>query len=103
MPSTAARVGPSLDGSTVALPWHVSQPELAGFIAMKVASAQIMEVVIMLLVAAGIFNTLFVSVMERLREFSDNVPRPAAPGAARDRVIGIRSRPEAETVVVFGR
>jgi ABC-type lipoprotein release transport system permease subunit len=28
-----------------------------------------MEVIIMILVAAGIFNTLFVSVMERLREF----------------------------------
>jgi ABC-type antimicrobial peptide transport system permease subunit len=36
---------------------------------MKVASARFMEAIIMLLVAAGIFNTLFVSVMERMREF----------------------------------
>ncbi len=57
--------GPDL----VAMPWHRSQPELAGFIAMKVAGAQIMEAIIMVLVAAGIFNTLFVSVMERVREF----------------------------------
>jgi ABC-type lipoprotein release transport system permease subunit len=57
--------GPGL----VALPWHRSQPELAGFIAMKVAGAQVMETIIMVLVAAGIFNTLFVSVMERIREF----------------------------------
>jgi len=66
--AVAARLaapGPEL----VALPWHRSQPELAGFIAMKVAGAQIMEAIIMVLVAAGIFNTLFVSVMERVREF----------------------------------
>jgi ABC-type lipoprotein release transport system permease subunit len=54
---------------SVALPWFVTQPEVSGFIAMKVVSARIMEVIIMLLVVAGIFNTLFVSVMERMREF----------------------------------
>ncbi len=52
-----------------AVPWYESQPELSGFITMKVVGSQVMEVVIMLLVAAGIFNTLFVSVMERVREF----------------------------------
>jgi ABC-type lipoprotein release transport system permease subunit len=36
---------------------------------MKVGSARFIEVLIAVLVAAGIFNTLFVSVMERLREF----------------------------------
>jgi ABC-type lipoprotein release transport system permease subunit len=36
---------------------------------MKVGSAIFMEVLIAIIVAAGIFNTLFVSVMERLREF----------------------------------
>ncbi|MBW2243652.1 MAG: ABC transporter permease [Deltaproteobacteria bacterium] len=52
-----------------AIPWHRLQPELAGFIAMKVGGTWVMEVIIMLLVAAGIFNTIFVSVMERMREF----------------------------------
>ena len=52
-----------------AVPWYDSQPELSGFIAMKVVGAYVMELIIMLLVAAGIFNTLFVSVMERVREF----------------------------------
>lgn len=57
-------------GSNVAaLPWHRAQPELAAFIAMKVGSARFIEVLIAVLVAAGIFNTLFISVMERLREF----------------------------------
>jgi ABC-type lipoprotein release transport system permease subunit len=49
--------------------WPETQPELAGFISMKVSGSQLFEMIIMILVAAGIFNTLFVSVMERLREF----------------------------------
>ena len=36
---------------------------------MKVGSARFIEILIAVLVAAGIFNTLFISVMERLREF----------------------------------
>ncbi len=60
-----AQPGPAV----IALPWHRTQPELAAFIAMKVGSTRFMEVFIAILVAAGIFNTLFVSVMERLREF----------------------------------
>jgi ABC-type lipoprotein release transport system permease subunit len=65
----AAELAPQLDTGLAVVPWHRNQPDLAGFITMKVVSTQFMEVVIMLLVAAGIFNTLFVSVMERLREF----------------------------------
>ena len=53
----------------VVLTWDEAQPDLAGFIAMKEGGASIFEVIIMVLLAAGIFNTLFVSVMERLREF----------------------------------
>ncbi|MFC1654473.1 ABC transporter permease [Myxococcota bacterium] len=49
--------------------WPETQPELAGFISMKTSGSQLFEMIIMILVAAGIFNTLFVSVMERLREF----------------------------------
>jgi ABC-type lipoprotein release transport system permease subunit len=60
-----SRVGPGV----VALPWHRSQPELAALIAMKVGGARFIEILIAVLVAAGIFNTLFISVMERLREF----------------------------------
>jgi len=63
----AARLG-ELPGA-VALPWDQIAPELSGFIAMKVGGAIFFEIVIALLVVASIFNTLFVSVMERLREF----------------------------------
>lgn len=65
-------VADRLDGSlreATALTWDEIQPELSGFIAMKVGGAIFMEIIIAILVAAGIFNTLFVSVMERLREF----------------------------------
>lgn len=43
--------------------------DLSGFIAMKVGGARFMELVLLVLVAVGIFNTLFMSVMERRREF----------------------------------
>ena len=65
----AQRLGDIVDSGTVALAWDEIQPELASFIAMKVGGARFMEIVIAILVAAGIFNTLFVSVMERTREF----------------------------------
>jgi len=65
----ALRLGSTLGAGTAALSWRETQPELAGFIAMKVGGAIFIEVLIAILVAAGIFNTLFVSVMERLREF----------------------------------
>ncbi|MCB9797105.1 MAG: ABC transporter permease [Alphaproteobacteria bacterium] len=62
-------LAPKLDPSLDALTWSELRPELRGFIAMKVGGARFMELVIMILVAASIFNTLFVSVMERMREF----------------------------------
>jgi ABC-type lipoprotein release transport system permease subunit len=65
----AARLDRQLDDGSRALAWTEVQPELAGFIAMKTSGTAFFEVIIMILVAAGIFNTLFVSVMERLREF----------------------------------
>jgi len=66
--SVADKLRPQV-GEAVALPWYEAQPDLAGFIAMKTGSTLIMEVIITVLIAAGIFNTLFVSVMERMREF----------------------------------
>ena len=65
----AARLGPDLGDAAAAVPWNEARPELAAFIAMKVGGGVIMIIVIALMVAAGIFNTVFVSVMERLREF----------------------------------
>jgi ABC-type lipoprotein release transport system permease subunit len=67
--TVAAAMQKGLKGSAVALPWYEVQPELAGFISMKESGAAFFEIIIMVLIAAGIFNTLFVSVMERMREF----------------------------------
>ncbi|MFP8881791.1 MAG: FtsX-like permease family protein [Myxococcota bacterium] len=76
----ASRLGEDFDRDSVALTWQEVQPDLAGFIAMKIAGAQFMEAVIMVLVAAGIFNTIFVSVMERLREFGVMMAIGFSPG-----------------------
>lgn len=72
-PRDAHAIAETLQGRlaspAVAATWDELAPELAGFIGMKRASATVMEAIIMILLAAGVFNTLFVSVMERLREF----------------------------------
>lgn len=66
--AVAARLDSALDDEASALTWAQAQPDLAGFIAMKVGGLVVMEIFMMVLIAAGIFNTLFVGVMERLRE-----------------------------------
>ena len=66
---TAEALASEVPAESVALTWAQAQPELAGFIDMKESGAVVFEFIIMVLLAAGIFNTLFVSVMERLREF----------------------------------
>jgi len=76
----AARLIPLLDQQTTALTWDEIKPDLAGFIAMKTVSTLIMEIIIGILVAAGIFNTLFVSVMERRREFGIMIALGYSPG-----------------------
>lgn len=70
----------ALTSDGVALTWDQIQPELKDFIAMKVGGARFMELVIMILVAASIFNTLFVSVMERTREFGVLLAIGYSPG-----------------------
>ena len=67
--AVVSRLSSKLGQGASAVAWHAAKPDLAGFIAMKVGGTWFMEIFIGLLVAAGIFNTLFVSVMERTREF----------------------------------
>ncbi len=67
--AVVADLGAEAPEEIAVLPWRELQPDLAVFIAMKVGGARVMMLVLAVLVAAGIFNTLFVSVMERLREF----------------------------------
>ena len=70
----------AVSGEVATLPWYELQPELAMFIAMKVGGAQVMMLLMAVLVAAGIFNTLFVSVMERIREFGIMLAVGFSPG-----------------------
>jgi ABC-type lipoprotein release transport system permease subunit len=78
--AVAARIGDRLAPPAIALPWHEVQEELAGFIAMKVGGANFMKILIAVLIAAGIFNTLFVSVTERMREFGIMLAIGYSPG-----------------------
>jgi ABC-type lipoprotein release transport system permease subunit len=49
--------------------WADLNPELDGLITVKTVGSNVMQAFVVLLIAAGIFNTLFMSVMERAREF----------------------------------
>ncbi len=68
-PAAAHRLGRTLGPGTAALTWDQVRPDLRAFIAIKIGGSRFMELLVMLLVAAGIFNTLFVAVTERMREF----------------------------------
>jgi ABC-type antimicrobial peptide transport system permease subunit len=76
----AAALAAEMDKGTKVATWDENQPELAGFISMKVSGTKFFEIVIMILIAAGIFNTLFVSVMERIREFGIMMAIGFSPG-----------------------
>lgn len=65
----AQKLDAVLPEQTDAATWVETQPDLSGFIDTKRTGTLVFEAIILLLLAAGIFNTLFVSVMERLREF----------------------------------
>jgi ABC-type lipoprotein release transport system permease subunit len=76
----ADRLQSIIGSEAAALPWFETNPDLASFIAIKVGGARFVEILIAVLVAAGIFNTFFVSVMERLREFGILIALGFSPG-----------------------
>jgi ABC-type lipoprotein release transport system permease subunit len=63
-----AQLGSEFGDDVAILPWFEANQDLAGFVTMKTSGALFMELLVTLLITAGIFNTLFVSVMERMRE-----------------------------------
>ncbi len=67
--AVAARISARLESPARALPWFMSQPELASFIAVDGSTGIIIQFIVLLLLSAGVFNTIFVSVIERRREF----------------------------------
>lgn len=67
--AAAERIDGQIGPETAVLTWDQIQPEIRTFVAMKVGGSRVMELIVGLLVAAGIFNTIFMSVLERTREF----------------------------------
>jgi ABC-type lipoprotein release transport system permease subunit len=67
--AAAGRIDAKTGDDVAVLTWDEVQPEIRAFVAAKVGGSQIMQFIVALLVAAGIFNTLFMSVLERSREF----------------------------------
>ncbi len=78
--AVAVDLGEVTSDSVAAVPWFELQPDLAAFIALKVGGGKFVMLLLAVLVAAGIFNTLFVSVMERLREFGIMLAIGFSPG-----------------------
>lgn len=67
--AAARRIDGGIGPDAAVLTWDEIQPEIRSFIAMKVGGGRVMEIIFGVLVTAGIFNTLFMSVLERTREF----------------------------------
>lgn len=67
--AAAGRLDGELGPDVAVLTWDQIQPEIRAFVAMKVGGSRVIELIVALLVAAGIFNTVFMSVLERSREF----------------------------------
>jgi len=75
-----AAVAATLEDGSVALSWKETHPDLSSFILMKRGGGTFFAALILVLCAAGIFNTLFVSVMERMREFGILLAIGFSPG-----------------------
>jgi len=65
----AKRLDKEVGPGVAVLTWDKLQPEIKAFVAMKIGGGRVMEIIIGVLVMAGIFNTIFMSVLERTREF----------------------------------
>lgn len=62
------------------LDWRQTQPDLAGIINIDRSSNYISQLLVGLLIAAGILNTLLMSVLERTREFGIMMAIGMSPG-----------------------
>jgi len=67
-------------GEQEILTWKETQADLAGLIAIDRAGNYILQVLVGILIAAGIFNTMFMSVLERTREFGVMMAIGMTPG-----------------------
>jgi ABC-type lipoprotein release transport system permease subunit len=77
--AVAAALAPHMAAEHSALSWDAVSPDLMAFVAAKKGGGYFFLGVIAILITAGIFNTLFMSVMERIREFGILVAIGYAP------------------------
>lgn len=67
--TVSERIDELIGADAAVLTWDQMTPEIKTFVAMKKGGGIVMNFVIGILIAAGIFNTIFMGVMERKREF----------------------------------
>ncbi len=61
-------------------PWNKTSPDMAGMISIDRTFNYLFQVIVFLLVAAGILNTILMSVLERTREFGVMIAVGMSPG-----------------------
>jgi ABC-type lipoprotein release transport system permease subunit len=61
-------------------PWNLTAPDMAGIISLDRLFNYLFQVIVFLLVAAGILNTILMSVLERNREFGVMIALGMSPG-----------------------
>jgi len=80
-PQATARIEKALSGNSVeVLPWMKAAPDLYAFIVVDEGGLYVMMAIVFVVVAAGILNTLLMSVMERTREFGVMLALGTTPG-----------------------
>lgn len=75
----AVAAGPAVE----VLPWQEAMPELHQFVVLDDGGLYVMLIVVALIVALGILNTVLMSVLERTREFGVMLALGVTPGLLR--------------------
>jgi putative ABC transport system permease protein len=75
------RIAPTVAGTgAVILAWYDTQPDLSAVIAMDKTGHYLIQILVGLVIAAGILNTILMSVLERTREFGVMMAVGMSPG-----------------------
>jgi len=70
----------AIDGKAEALTWSETQPDMAGYVTIDKGFNYLFQFLVGLMIAAGILNTMLMSVLERTREFGIMMAVGMSPG-----------------------